>query len=258
MSAGSKLSIAFVAVLLAFGLAACGSDDESGSTATDAVSQDRAQSGKGDDDGGQAGTTTADDEGGREPGSGGASGGSDDSGDDDGSAGGGSSDDFVPREHDDSGGGSTQYRVKGGDNSVQEFGAEADDAERDAAARALHNFLDARAQEAWETACSYLSAEVRESLESFAVKAQEAAAKQGKAEQFENTSCASILGRLTNRAALPELRKEAAQADVGSLRIEGERAFVIYTGLSGTVLAIPVVTEDGSWKVAGLAGTPLN
>ncbi len=251
MSAGSKLSIALVVAFLAFGLVACGDDDDSGSTSTDAASQ--AQNGKSGDDGGQTGTTTADDEGGREPGSG--DGGSDDSGD---GSGGGSSKDFVPRQHDDSGGGSTQYRVKGGDNSVQEFGAEGDDAERDAAARALHNFLDARAQEAWETACSYLSTEVRESLETFAVKAQEAAAEQGKAEQFDDTSCASILGRLTNRAALPELRQEAAQVDVGSLRVEGERAFLIYTGLDGTVIAIPVTNENGSWKVASLAGTPLN
>jgi hypothetical protein len=220
MSAGSKLLIALVAALLAFGLVACGGEDDSTSTATDAAAQGQAQNGKRGDDG--------------------------------------SSDDFVPREHDDSGGGSSQYRVKGGDNSVQEFGAEAEDTERDAAARALHNFLDARAQEAWEAACSYLSTEVQESLESFAVKAQEAAAKQDKAEQFDDTSCASILRRLTNPAALPELRKEAAQAAVGSLRIGGDRAFLLYTGLGDTVFAIPVVNENGDWKVATLAGTPLN
>jgi len=243
MSAGSKLSVALVAALLAFGLVACGGDDDSGSTATDAASQGQAQNGE---DRGQA---PAGDEGGREPGSD-AGGGVEDDGR-------GSSDDFVPEEHDDSGGGSAQYRVKGGDNSVQEFGAEADEAERDDAATALHNFLDARAQETWEAACSYLSSDVRESLESFAVKAREAAAKQDSAERFDATSCASILRRLTNRAALPELRKEAALADVGSLRIGGDRAFVIYTGLGGTIMAIPVVNEDG-WKVASLAGTPLN
>jgi hypothetical protein len=242
MRAGSKLSIALVAALLAFGLVACGGDEDSTSTATGAA----AQNGKG-DGAGQAGTEMAGDERGE-----GAEG-SDDSG-----GAGGSSDDFVPGEHDDSGGGSSQYRVEGGDNSVQEFGAEAEDSERDAAATALHDFLDARAQEAWEAACSYLSTEVRESLESFAVKAQKAAAKQDKAEQFDETSCASILRRLTNPAALPELRKEAAQADVGSLRIGGDRAFLLYTGLGGTVFAISVVNEDGEWKVATLAGTPLN
>ncbi|HEX8689959.1 MAG TPA: hypothetical protein VF729_06935, partial [Solirubrobacterales bacterium] len=222
MSAASKLTIALLAALLSFGLVACGGDDDPDTTAADAVSQAPGQGGKSDDRGGQNDTTGA---GGKDD-SGSAGAGGDDKSDDPGEGGAGSSEDFVPKPHEDSGGGATQYRVKGGDNSVQEFGAEAEDAERDAAARALHNFLDARAQEAWDAACSYLSTEVRESLEDFAVKAQEGAAKQGKAEQFEGTGCASILGRLTNRAALPELRREAAQADVGSLRTEGDRAFV--------------------------------
>jgi hypothetical protein len=259
MNAASKLTLVLIAAILGFGLVACGEDDDSGSTATDTASQGPAQNGKGDDGGGQDGTTTADagGEDDSDSGDGAGSGPSGDSGQG-GSGSGGRSDDFVPKPHDDSGGGSTQYRVKGGDNSVQEFGAEAEDAEREAAARAVHNFLDARAQEAWEAACTYLATEVRESLEEFAVKAQEAAAKQGKAEQFDDTSCASILGRLTNRAALPELREEAAQADVGSLRVEGDRAFVIYTGLRGTVIAIPVAKEDDGWKVAALGGTPLS
>jgi hypothetical protein len=56
-----------------------------------------------------------------------------------------------------------------------------------------------------------------------------------------------------------ELRTEAAKANVGSLRIEGGRAFVIYRGSDGkTILAMPMVKEDGGWKVASVAGTPLN
>jgi hypothetical protein len=162
--------------------------------------------------------------------------------------GGGGSSDFVPKPHGDSGGGSSQFRVKGGDNSVQEFGEEADDSELEGAATALHSFLDARADEDWEAACSFLAGEVRQSLEKLAVRAK----------QVEDTSCAGILETLTNPAAMGELRKEAAQADVGSLRIEGERAFVIYRGIADTIIAIPMANEGGSWKVASIAGTPLN
>lgn len=253
MNAGSKLLVALLAALLAFGLVACGGDEGSGSGASNAASQEQGQSGKSDGGGSQTGTATTGAGGEGGPDSGGGSGDSDDSGG--GSGGAGSS--FVPRRHEDSGGGATQYRVEGGDNSVQEFGAEAEDSEREAAAQALHNFLDARAQEAWGAACSYLSGDVRESLEDFAVKAQKAAAEEGKAEQSD-TGCAGILGRVISRAALPELRKEAAEADVGSLRIEGDRAFLIYSGAGGTTIAIPVVNEDGGWKVASLAGTPLS
>jgi hypothetical protein len=251
MSAGSKLSVALIGVLLAFGLAACGGEDDSGSAATDAVSQERLQNGEGAD--GAAGAGAPANDGKTEAGSGSDS--PDDSAANEDSSSEGS-DDFVPRQHDDSGGGSAPFRVSGGDNSVQEFGAEAADPELEAAAAALHNFLDARGQEAWASACSFLSAEVSESLEAFVVKSQEAAEKQGKSIP-EDTSCATVLSSLTNRAALPELRKEAAAADVRSLRVEGDRAFLIYTGLGGTVIAIPVVNENGSWKVASLAGAPI-
>jgi hypothetical protein len=252
MSAGNKLSIALAAALLALGPAACG-DDDSDSGTTGPAAQERSQGDRG--EGSQAGTRPGSGERGSndgKAGSGGSAGSGDGGAEDEGS------EDFVPRQHDDSGGGAAQYKVKGGDNSVQEFGSEAPGPERDAAATAVHNFLDARAQEAWEAACSYLASDVRSSLEEFAAKANEAATKQGKEAQLGDTSCAGILAKLTNRAALPELRKEAAQADVGSLRVEGDRAFVVYTGLSGTILAIPVTNEDGSWKVGSLAGTPLN
>jgi hypothetical protein len=52
---------------------------------------------------------------------------------------------------------------------------------------------------------------------------------------------------------------KAAKADVGSLRIEGDRAFIVYRGApKGTFYAISMSKEGGSWKVASLAGTPLN
>lgn len=250
MRAGIKLSIALVAFLLAVGLGACGGDDDSGSTS--ATTDPAAQSEQGGGDSTKSDAPTGD-----AAGSGSASGKRQESpeGEDENSAGAGS-EDFVPRQHEDSGGGSDQYVVRGGDNSVQEFGAEADEAERDAAATALHNFLDARAQGAWDAACSYLSSEVRESLEMFVEKAQEAAEREGKSAPV-GSGCGAILAGLTNRAALPELRKEAAEVDVRSLRVEGDRAFVIYTDAKGTVIAIPVVKEDGDWKVGSLAGAPI-
>lgn len=228
-------SIFAAAAVLVFSAAACGDDDDPNSTTTrpetavtkpnrsqDTLSGDIASKKKAKSDAKSG-----------------------DSGETDAAQSGNSS--FVPKQHDDSGGGSAQLRTKGGDNSVQEFGQEADSSERDEAATALHNFLDARAAEDWESACSFLSRDVRESLEKLATQAGQA----------KNTSCAGILANLTNRAALPALRSEAARADVGSLRIEGDRAFILYrTG--DTILTVPMANEDGSWKVASLAGTPLN
>jgi hypothetical protein len=155
---------------------------------------------------------------------------------------------FAPKQHNDSGGGSDQYVQKGGDNSVQEFGAEADTSELAAAAAALHNFLDARAERNWAAACNYMAKSVIESFEELAARAK----------QIEDQSCAGVLEKLTNPAAKGSIRAEAEKADVGSLRIEGGRAFVIYRGLDKTIIAMPMTREDGDWKVASLAGAPLN
>lgn len=222
-----ELTAAIVALLLVLGMAACGGGDDSDSTAAEMGQQqaqtDTTASGDGlDDEGG------ADDEVNR-------------SGDPD-------AGDFVPEDHDDSGGGSAQFKVEGGDNSVQEFGQEADSEELDAAAAALHNFLDARAEGNWAAACEYMSKSMTESFENLALRAKGA----------EATSCSAILEKLTNSAAEQSMKEEAAKADVGSLRIEDERAFVIYTGVDGTVMAMPMANEDGDWKVASLAGTPLS
>jgi hypothetical protein len=221
-----------VALLLALGVAACGGGDDSDST-TEASGQQSSQV-----DSGSQGDKSSDES---------------DSGPSNSTGGGSESDasaasDFTPKKHNDSGGGAEQFKVKGGDNSVQEFGEEADSEEFEAAAAALHNFLDARAEGNWAAACQYMSQGVTESFEQFASRAKGA----------EDTSCGTVLEQLTNPAAAPLLKEEAAKASVGSLRIEDERAFVIYTGLDGTIMAMPMENEDGDWKVASLAGTPLS
>ncbi len=155
---------------------------------------------------------------------------------------------FTPKQHSDSGGGSQQYVQKGGDNSVQEFGEEAGRQEFNDAAAALHDFLDARAESNWAAACRYMSKSVVESFEKLAAQAK----------QLKSAGCAGILEKLTNPAAKSAMKQEAEQADVGSLRVEGDRSFVIYRGPQGAVLAMPMADEGGDWKVASLAGTPLN
>jgi hypothetical protein len=222
-------------LLVALGLAACGGSDSSSSTNAEAGSQNKAESNAGGSASKQGG-----DEGKSGPGG--------DKGQSGGSSHANEAAKFVPKPHHDSGGGSTQFRVKGGDNSVQEFGEEADATELNAAAVALHNFLDARAQGNWAAACDYMSKAVVESFEQLAERAK----------QVEDTSCAGILGKLTNPAAKQSMEAEAEKANVGSLRVEGEQSFVIYTGIDGTVLAMPMANEDGAWKVASLAGTPLS
>lgn len=228
------LAAALAVFLLAVGFAACGGGgDSAGSTSASSGSQ-------GESSGGSTSTQSE-----AKSGSEGQAGKEDRSR---GSETNGEAAEFKPKHHSDTGGGSAQFKVKGGDNSVQEFGEEAEPQEFNAAATALHDFLDARAEGNWAAACDYMSKTVIESFEKLAAQA----------EQIEDKSCAGILEKLTNPAAKAAMKAEAAKANVGSLRVEGDRSFVIYTGIKGTVLAMPMANEEGKWKVASLAGTPLS
>jgi hypothetical protein len=150
--------------------------------------------------------------------------------------------------HGDPGGGSRQFLLEGGDNSIQRFGQEAATAEREAAAAALHAFLDARAEADWATACRYAGADLLRSL-------RQAVTSSG---SQVRASCAVILRGLA-AGVPPRSLREAAAADVGSLRVEGARGYLLYRGLPPeTVYAFPMLREGDAWKVEALAGAPLN
>jgi hypothetical protein len=146
-----------------------------------------------------------------------------------------------------SGGGSAQYRVKGGDNSIQDFGEESGESELEEAAASLHDFLVARAEEDWPTACSHLAKAVAQQLQQLASQSN----------KLSGAGCAKILAALT--PPLPaKVQKESTIVDAGSLRTEGEQAFLVYRGAEETVYAIPMKPEGGAWKVGALAATPLS
>jgi hypothetical protein len=153
-----------------------------------------------------------------------------------------------PRAHHDSGGGAAQFHT-GGDESIQKSGEEADAAERDAAAAALHAFYDARAAGDWNTACSNLAIGVVATLEQAVKSATEGPKPEG---------CPAILRALTSTATHESIVEAAAAIDVGALRVEGDHGFLLYHGVRGNDYAIEMIKEGGAWKVGGLAGTPLS
>lgn len=145
-----------------------------------------------------------------------------------------------------SGGGSEQFLVKGGDNSIQEFGEESDESELQEAAEMVHGFFVARATGDWEGACSYLSKSMAAQLEQLAKSSTE----------LEDKSCASFLESFTGKLTAAEWR-ETTTVDAGSLRTEDEQAFLIYYGPDKAAYAMPLADEDGTFKVGALAGNPL-
>jgi hypothetical protein len=147
-----------------------------------------------------------------------------------------------------SGGSSTQFRnPKGGDNSIQDFGEESDESELEEAATSLHDFYVARAEGDWSAACSQLAKTVIKQLEMLG----------SRSDQLDGKGCAGILEAMTPPLPAAVLQ-ESTIVDAGSLRTEGEQAFLIYRGAEGTIYAIPMKPEGGGWKVGALAATPIS
>jgi len=212
-----------VVVLLAGGGAACGDEDGSAGSAT--TSPPASQGSDSD-----SATTTRDDR---------------DNGGDGEPEGSASPDSSARATSPDSGGGSAQFRSPGGDNSVQSFGEEADDADREEAAEVVRGYLEARAGGDWAKACSYLSAPMLKTLQAFA----------SRSENLKGKGCSAILAAFLGK--LPAAaRAELTAVDVGSLRVEGDQGFVLYHGAEKTDYFMPLLDEGGAWKIAGLVPVP--
>jgi len=118
---------------------------------------------------------------------------------------------------------------------------------REEAASSLHAYLDSLAAHRWDAACSYVSDGVVAELKQFLQRGDQGADTKG---------CPEILAALNGEARQSTL-DDAADADVASLRVQGDRAFVIYRAAKGQAYAMPMAEEDGMWKVAALAATPM-
>lgn len=140
-----------------------------------------------------------------------------------------------------------RFTTKGGDNSIQESGSEGSRAELAAAAPVLRGYLNARAAGHWGLACSQMAPGTAASL------TQLGGGKGGRA------GCPRALASLS-AGIPPTALREAAVAEVGhgALREEGDRAFLLFRGAHGADYFMPMVREDGAWKVAALAPSPLS
>lgn len=218
MRGGPKPLLALIAAaLIATVLAACGGgdSDDSGTTAT-----------------GPGQTTTEAD-----PGTDRAAAGDGQGGSKQGAADSGHADPPAP-----SGEGSSAFRTPGGDNSIQEFGKEADTAEVESATAAIDGFLEARANGEWEQQCSFLAAAAVRPLEQLAARSP----------QLKGKGCGAILAALGSQAPASS-RANVLTDGVASLRIEGDQGFALFHGPNGTDYFMTVRKEDGEWKVGALA-----
>lgn len=153
-----------------------------------------------------------------------------------------------------SGGGSAPLILKDGDNSIQEYGDEANESELTEAAEAVHSYYVAFSQDDWATACSYLSKGMKEGLEHLSART-----KDGKMSCEESSA-----GLYRDRPSTE--RSELTKVDAVSLRREGDQAFLIYHGPEydsggsygpADLYAMNLSFEDGGWKMGNAIGTTL-
>lgn len=226
---GIRVIAVFAAAVLAAGfLVACGGSDDSGASSTATSAE-----GSGDSGAKRADSGGTQNDGSQQSGNGSGGG-----------EGSGSGSVTTPLKV--SGGGSEQFRNKGGDNSIQEFGEERPESELAEAAEALHSFYIARAEEDWSGACAYLAKSVMQQLEQLAAQSP----------QLKNKGCAVVLHAFT-RPLPPSVARETTVVDAGSLRTKGDQSFLIYYGEDKVAYAMPMKQEDGGWKVTLLSATPL-
>jgi hypothetical protein len=142
-------------------------------------------------------------------------------------------------------GSSADFRTPGGDNSIQNFGEEADATETDAATVVLAGFLRAQAKGDLAKECSYLAKSTVAPLEELASRSP----------QVKGNGCAAVLAELAAASTSGSTPAPTMPGAIASLRLEGDRAFALYHGTHGADYFVPMVKEDGKWKVGALAPT---
>lgn len=145
-----------------------------------------------------------------------------------------------------SSGGSDQFRDKT-DSPLLDFGEESSNAEVEAATETVQGFFGARSREAWPAACAQLSRAVLAKIGHLATSATDLA----------DRSCPSFLGAFTELT--DQERRESTVVEAGgSLRQQGDHAFLIYFGAHEAVYAMPLTREGESWKLASLSSKALS
>ena len=133
---------------------------------------------------------------------------------------------------------------KGGEASIEEFGSEAGGSDREEILSVFTGYMGAIASKDYEVACSHLAASVQEGLEQLAGKS------------LKGEDCTALLPKLLAPTA-PQIAREQAGGEIAKVRVEGDRAFVVFKAPGAKLYQLTMVREDGEWKAATVAASVL-
>ena len=131
-----------------------------------------------------------------------------------------------------------------GEKSVEEFGTEASGSQRQAILAAEQGYLRALSASEPERSCALLASQVRESLRQLVVK------------RLKDEGCAAILSRLLSPQA-PATSKAQAEGEVTKVRVQGDRAFVVFHAPGAKLYVFTLVREGGKWKASAVGASVL-
>jgi hypothetical protein len=141
--------------------------------------------------------------------------------------------------------GAAGFKVAHGDNSIPEYGSEADASTRARARESLRAYLEARESEEWAGACSHMAAPVQRQLKVLAT---------GR-EKKEETSCEAAFAQLASFGS-SGARQNPLIGGLASFRVEGEKAFALFYGPGEHQYMMPMVSEGGEWLVNLIGPVP--
>jgi hypothetical protein len=132
---------------------------------------------------------------------------------------------------------------KGGEASIEEFGSEAEGSDRDQILAAFTGYMSSIAEKDDEAACARLSEAVQGSLEQLA------------AEKISG-GCAAILSKFL-AATAPQVFRAQVNGKITKVRVEGDRAFVVFEAPGAKLYQMTMVKEGGEWKAATVTASIL-
>lgn len=133
-------------------------------------------------------------------------------------------------------GGAAAFRIGGADNSIPDYGEEANAAERSAAGTTLAAYLGALANGQWSKACPHVASSLRRSLERLA--------STGK--QLKVAGCARDLKALVGR--IPSVRADPLTGALAAFRVKGAQAFALFEGPHRRKYYMPMASQGGAWR----------
>jgi hypothetical protein len=128
--------------------------------------------------------------------------------------------------------------------SIESFGEEVEGSEREEVLGAFHGYLGALAAGDEQGACSYLAANVQQSLSQLAAKAK------------KPLDCPQLLEALLSPQA-DQIAKGQDEGEVVKVRIKGETAFVVFHAPGARLYELTLVREGGEWKAISLSASVL-